>query len=174
MKTHQKFQCKICGLEFKEVKRLNVHLKTHEIIKCKHCDFESNDRKTLLNHAKIHAYKKCEICGISVQNMDMHINTHDKENKYVLKCPRCPLKTDRKNVLKHHLQRHENNDAIAKKWPEKIWCEDCKKYLKDGKSFHYHQRYVHCESKFECDLCGRKSARKDFIRKHLKNHNQKQ
>lgn len=165
------FTCKICFKVCKDENHFKRHSKVHSrTFKCHVCTLEL--RKELYGkHMKSHIDTKCKICGLvlkDVENLRGHLRTHDKENNYTLKCDRCPwYRTDRKNVFKYHLNMHEREDKKAESWPNKVWCEKCKKYLRDEKSFEYHQKYVHAEVKYECDVCGRREARKDVMKKHL-------
>uniref|UniRef100_A0A182K2W1 Uncharacterized protein n=1 Tax=Anopheles christyi TaxID=43041 RepID=A0A182K2W1_9DIPT len=102
--------------------------------------------------------KLCPMCGKLVANLQHHILSHTKEQRYT--CEHCPKTCSRKSYLKLHVE------AVHLKKPVK-YCEECDRQFMHKSSYASHMRAKHNIGKwFDCNLCDLKFRHPGGLRDH--------
>ncbi|CAO1394451.1 unnamed protein product [Diamesa hyperborea] len=151
--------CEVCGIVFKNIRRLNSHILIHnneKKFKCTECDKEFNFSGDFARHQRIHTNirpYKCEYCEKSFKQsyaLTLHLNTHNKNIKF--KCDNCnTAEFSCKPSLKKHLIKCLNGIT--------------RDSLKTS-GFNYGSR-----SKYKCfvDSCERIYTSRKYLKSHLEN-----
>ena len=151
--------CEVCGIVFKNIRRLNSHILIHnneKKFKCTECDKEFNFSGDFARHQRIHTNirpYKCEHCEKSFKQsyaLTLHLNTHNKNMKF--KCDNCnTAEFSCKPSLKKHLIKCLNGIT--------------RDSLKTS-GFNYGNR-----SKYKCfvDSCERIYTSRKYLKSHLEN-----
>ena len=139
-----RYECKLCGKEFRNAEGLKNHRNIHLGIKpfmCDKCDSSFTNSNCLRRHMKrIHTKKVCEVI-----------------------CIQCGKEFNSKGELKNHLKQHEiENKALCNECGEKF-------NSKDALSKHIKKKHE-TENKALCNECGKEFNSKVTLSKHKKHH----
>lgn len=145
VRSHNKFECDICGYKSAHKFHLQDHFETHlnpNAFQCKICDSKLGNRTSFNHHIRfmhkeVKNFEKhsCEVCHKEFkkkENLYHHKKTHEKHS-----CPICKKSLVAVN-LKDHLKLHE-----AKKSKPKLECQICFKKFFVKKSLYQHQKMIH-------------------------------
>ena len=133
------YKCGICGREFKRSSHLKDHLPTHEGKDrkrehiCHVCKAGFFSRKILVRHMRLHFAEKCHKCDV------------------------CGLGFKRKQHLKEHAVRHQEEREI-------YHCEECNKDYTNNKAYKNHLSVHKNEERHTCKFCNKKVTK---LNKHL-------
>ncbi|XP_066998936.2 zinc finger protein 182 isoform X2 [Anabrus simplex] len=135
----------------------------------------------------------CDFCPksfASKTSVESHLlRTHHVNTDSALSCSECGKLFMRRSALDVHLLIHSKNkpfmcDICGKTFSQKVSrdihmskhtgkydykCSLCQKEFPSQAKLNAHM-YVHCEPRFECELCGRKFIRKDALLIHRRTH----
>ncbi|XP_053678753.1 zinc finger protein 596-like [Anopheles nili] len=165
--------CEICGKDFVHINLYKYHIILEEpehscYAICADCGNKLKKfaifRATCINNnerfRQLSKPRKqlCTICGKLIINMQNHILSHTKEQKFA--CSYCPMKCSRKTQLKLHI------DAVhLKKIVQK--CEICNRGFTHVTSYTAHMRAQHgVGESYECKACGIKFRHRGGLRGH--------
>jgi rubredoxin len=147
----EKFNCKVCPLEFNTRKGLKLHI----------------------NH-RHHQVQKPVPTVAEVVYTD--VNNFTTVNSTTFKCSSCAATFNTQRGVKVHiLKRHNTTQAVVKRLKRRVHssfvqkhyrCPDCGKNFNSYAQLYYHG-YEHRGYPFECLLCGRMYTHRDRFRTHL-------
>ena len=135
----EKFNCKICKKEFKNLTRLKVHYDSihgEQRFQCTKCSFKSGKKDFVYDHFQCHkdATLSCDFC----------------EKKFV-----------RNNELKVHKQIHQQ-DKERRTWK----CNVCDQYYPSKFSLYQHKEIVHNLVRYACAMCPFQASSKYYLKTH--------
>lgn len=146
------FMCPACKETFSIWRICNQHLwRNHKIdvglLSCSMCNnFKSNSEYRVMTHMATHKEEKpfiCSFCGKSFKQRGQ-LRSHEL----------------------YHKSPDEMPDFLTKKK-----CEHCERFFASSKSLKKHIKDVHDKFKpFICNICGHKSARKEMLESHHRQH----
>ncbi|XP_042898303.1 putative zinc finger protein 66 [Parasteatoda tepidariorum] len=183
--------CGICQKWFKRSSDLHRHGSVHsneKPISCDHCNMKFASKDRLYSHRKYFSLEKafqCEFCPMSFKMfsiLKLHMIIHTEERPY--KCEMCNKNFRRKGGLEYHyssqsylahhrkFEEFKQFEYLIEKYKSRNVddgavhiCAVCKKEFKSTKCLERHS-VVHAQKWFECDICGIRSKRKEYISKH--------
>ncbi|XP_077982409.1 zinc finger protein ZFAT-like [Glandiceps talaboti] len=184
------FTCPHCNKLFKYRHALAVHILIHKDIKpfkCDLCSYASNSSGNLNVHMRKHTGEKfkCDKCDFTCINKG-HLKVHKAKHGSVrYECELCGKKVHHPTeLLKHIKYKHDiDKDPHAKEFFERkkmesrsgrrallYQCNICERKFKTKRDHDIHM-YLHTNEKpFKCDLCDYATARKPYIRAHVRKH----
>ena len=162
---------------------------------CK-CNIRFSSAETFVEH--IQTVEKGYVCFICFKTFTVisHFYNHLKSthgNKKIYPCDICNKQFLRQQYLKKHWKEHNKRVESNKNWICKICskiffsketfmdhvvgveerqiCQICLNIFATISSLRRHQKEVHSNQKnHSCDSCGKKFARKEILKKHIKVH----
>ena len=166
-----RYECKLCGKEFRNAEGLKNHRNIHLGIKpflCDKCDSAFTNSACLRKHMKrMHTEKVCEViciqCGKELGSegeLRKHLKQHEVENKSL--CNECGEEFNSKDALSKHIKKqHEiKNKAL---------CNECGEEFNSKDALSKHMKKQHeIENKTLCSDCGKEFNSKDALAKHIK------
>ncbi|XP_070574164.1 zinc finger protein ZFAT-like [Ptychodera flava] len=184
------FTCPHCNKLFKYRHALAVHILIHKDIKpfkCQLCDYASNSSGNLNVHMRKHTGEKfkCDQCDFTCINKG-HLKVHKAKHGTIrYECELCGKKVHHPTeLLKHIKYKHDvDKDPHAKEFYERkkmdsrsgrrallYQCNICERKFKTKRDHDIHL-YLHTNEKpHKCDLCDYTTARKPYIKAHVKKH----
>ena len=174
---HAKYKCGECTYLAKH----KVNMKHHVIsvhngrihfCKTDNCEleykYEENEKKILLHYRM----NSCSICGVkfSKKDLDIHVKTHMLDGMFC--CNVCEYK----NKCKANLKRHKYNNHLKIDYICEICSFRANKFseLKRHKqNLHYAEPGIKDHNKVCCEICGKYLKGQQYLRKHMKTHNNK-
>ena len=189
------FTCNICGRRFKESIHLEQHVRLHESAKpyqhgCNICGKVFGRKSTLKFHMHSHSIVRPYQCGICLKRFKLPLylkrhkgiksccprgrlayNQEIMQSENVFRCNVCPQQFTEEAQLEKHLQCHLQDKPKVHQTVRlfRYSCDICGKEFKEMKNLKVH-RNIHREDKpFECDLCHRRFALIEYLKKHQKN-----
>ena len=179
--------CNICGkvVKLSEPKRLNWHKKIHEEskehIECKFCNLVFKRTFTLNRHMQEDHKTKLWINSLEECILNQFEN-NEEENEEEIHEPFECLHCKKEFRLRRYLDRHISNVHIK---ASKSKCNECDREFLYKKDFDFHQFKVHLKKKtkiykflqdesckHQCRICGSKFQRKDYLKRHIKTHDE--
>ena len=173
----ERFQCKVCKLEYKHKKHLNRHMRSdheeasHMCIECK-ASFSRKD--VLLKHMKeshtevhIHQCSRCDEAFFGKDDLTQHIkDMHPGEKNQ--KCGKCGMTFDRGYDLNRHIKEAHEKEKNLK-------CPQCDEEFARNANLNHHVKDVHEKEKnFKCTQCNVEFARKLHLNRYVKDVHEKQ
>ena len=165
------FVCKKCDRSFISLHNFNQHIKAHELIDDKTCPYCHKTFKALKDHIKNVHRERQFICGFEGCNknfskkngLDRHLKTHSDDFK-PYQCPTCSRMFVEKIQLERHFQVHLKTEKVTN-----FRCSQCMKYFNRKPDLVRHNKTVHQEKSYECDLCPvRRFGSKFDVLRHFK------
>lgn len=175
--------CEICGACFVTKYQLESHVVQQHSVKQETLMIGINDETKNPNNTKIqHVVAKnknstfksneskyiCKYCGEDVgsdwKRRGHYEYIHDDGKKPMRSCKMCQLDFDSFTNFKAHIIAH-NDPLICKICGE--WCYTEVQLTNHTKG---HTRIEKDQRKYECDICGVRSARKQHLVIHMRNH----
>jgi len=163
------FLCNICGQKFIHVNKFLKHIDMykHIDIACSICEFKGESQQDLIDHLDCHRTPGkpyyCQVCSMkfrSKRELTVHLPKHSDTCGYV--CSICNKGFKWKQVWKVHMASHSNI----------LFCSICGFSTKHKSTMETHQNR-HIGKDFVCTVtgCNFKTARKQNLKQHIKNHN---
>uniref|UniRef100_A0A2A4JCH3 C2H2-type domain-containing protein n=1 Tax=Heliothis virescens TaxID=7102 RepID=A0A2A4JCH3_HELVI len=140
---------------------------------CEICKKTFSCKNSLRGHMALHTKRKmdhmCEICGkcfhIEITMLN-HIATHSQEKRH--QCAICKTFFRTPQLLKLHARSHTHDAA------KPFSCEKCGKCYRLKKHLRFHMNNIHVDSlSHVCTVCKKGFKNKVYLRRHLKQHEQK-
>ena len=131
---------------------------------CSICDYANNLKGNLTRHLFVHGIGerfKCDKCDrdfTTKHSLEVHIRTHDKNEKKV-SCQICQQKFSQKGHLTTHMQIHEDKT---------IPCDQCSNMFGTERALKLHKKYVHVLKAFKCVHCNQKFKIEQRLIRHIK------
>lgn len=160
-------RCKFCNLVFYHKLQFEAHLKSHN--KCNKV-FKTSSK--LVHHSLVHATDSltdkripCSVCGKHVvkRHIKRHLNVH-KNNRDLIKCPRCDKKFLHQSSIKTHIRR--DHERIAHEL--KYLCNTCGKKFSSRIGLERHSVVHKPDRPYECIECGQAFKLNFSLTKHIK------
>ena len=164
---HGTFQCKICSIEFGNIKSLQSHSKVHwnSNLICSICGplYRYNTVEGLAKHLALHgkADFECSTCGKIFPNerkLKLHGNKHGIKP---YKCDQCPKAYYTEKILDDHKRTHTNERPFK--------CSICNASFTSSSLLRNHS-LCHSSYKYPCKICGKVFKRKEHLRSHMAFH----
>ncbi|XP_037820855.1 PR domain zinc finger protein 5 [Lucilia sericata] len=152
------FQCYICSVGLSNWRRCSAHLwKMHQLdvdlLKCPICGFKSHASALVWRHMRVHKKWRPRVLR-SLKAVKQRRLEALKQNEETIEPATPKPPTPRKN----------------KYYSEKT-CEICERKFVNGKTLSKHIKTVHNKIKpFNCNVCGKKTARKASLIIHMRQH----
>ncbi|XP_065360800.1 PR domain zinc finger protein 5 [Calliphora vicina] len=152
------FQCLVCSVGLNNWRRCSAHLwKMHQLdvdlLKCPICGFKSHASALVWRHMRVHKKWRPRVLR-SLKAVKKRRLEALKQNEQPIEPPTPKVSTPRKN----------------KYYSEKT-CEICERKFVNGKTLSKHIKTVHNKIKpFNCNVCGKKTARKASLIIHMRQH----
>ncbi|KAL7023383.1 hypothetical protein ACKWTF_012582 [Chironomus riparius] len=168
-------KCEVCQKSFRSQNLLKAHQKIHnKRFECKICNRMFPELNRLKKHEK-EAHKnlktfKCEDCDKkfpSKSRLKLHQKVHNKTRPKPYKCQRCNYSTDVPQNFKHHQTFHENQEKKFAAMKNPIKCDKCAVLCRNKDALWMHNRRVHSNISYQCDLCGQYGKIKANMERHL-------
>ncbi|KAJ8007303.1 hypothetical protein DPEC_G00116130 [Dallia pectoralis] len=173
-KNGRKYECPICGQNFKSLSANTEHTKSHMengVYRCSDCDRTFSWKSALVRHLRIHTENaagterphkcpRCDLAFSSIRYLNRHLVTHQEERLHVCTCGKAFAY---KTALTAHQRTH------LKERPHQ--CKQC------GKGFLYkgglvsHMKIHSDEMPFMCSFCGKSFKMERNMKKHESSHN---
>ncbi|XP_047485367.1 zinc finger protein 808-like isoform X2 [Penaeus chinensis] len=201
------FCCKYCPITLKNYSTYVQHLKfkhpkeagyDKRPVRCKICGESFAHKVQWKYHMRNHsqAMQTCEVCGITVKNLEIHMNLHTKEKKY--ECQQCGAVYHNKASFHFHMKRVHMGQEVRKHichtckkgfltpadlrihlsrvhhGERNYWCTTCSKGYKSKVSLTYHQRLHTGERPHQCTLCGRSFRVPSYLKRHMEHDHRAQ
>ena len=135
-----RYECKLCGKEFRNAEGLKNHRNIHLGIKpfmCDKCDSAFTNSACLRKHMK-RMHTVCEVI-----------------------CTQCGKELDSEGELRKHLKQHDTQ--------EKVLCNECGKEFNSKDALSKHRKKQHeLENEALCNDCGKEFNSKNALTKHIK------
>ena len=150
----KELSCEECGLKFKQISRLRIHMRVHSGERPFNCDQCGKTFKRR-SHAKSHYVRfhcgekphECDTCGMcfkELYELQKHARVHSDERPH--KCPVCDKTFKWSYSVKAHLRVHSTNKPFS--------CDVCNKHFKRQGSLKKHGDLHKLESTHHCVTCG--------------------
>ncbi|KAM7358002.1 uncharacterized protein ACRADG_003127 isoform 2-T2 [Cochliomyia hominivorax] len=158
LENKTKFQCYICAMEVENWRRCSAHLwKVHQLdvdlLKCPNCGFKSHASALVWRHMRVHKKWRTRVLR-SLKAVKQRRLEAAKQTQEPIRPPTPKLPAPKKN----------------KYYSEKT-CEICERKFVNGKTLSKHIKTVHNKIKpFNCNICGKKTARKASLIIHMRQH----
>lgn len=141
-KVVEKYNCDICGKNFRNEENLKRHnFKIHSIeyenLLCQTCGFYTTSKTEFKNHTKNHKRKEFE-------------------------CSICNKKYFTQSHFHAHMRVHENKREFL--------CTICGRGFNYAVALEYHMRTHTGEKNYKCDYCGKGFSMKCTLNRHLRTH----
>ncbi|XP_046975822.1 zinc finger protein 431-like [Vanessa cardui] len=175
-----KYICKICDINCKNVKSLRKHVSDihNTIYKCSICDIKFKKREAYDNHVYKHSICvnptiplsnmtkfDCQMCSKSyrtINDLRLHRNAHTRESTYT--CDICKSEYLRKVTLKKHILCHMGLN-------KKHMCHTCGHSFNDITNLNKHITTVHDKLKlYKCTLCPKEFSSNKTLKVHTRLH----
>nr|XP_006825860.1 PREDICTED: zinc finger protein ZFAT-like [Saccoglossus kowalevskii] len=184
------FTCPHCNKLFKYRHALAVHILIHKDIKpfkCNRCNYASNSSGNLNVHMRKHTGEKfrcskCDFTCINKGHLKVHMAKHGTDR---YECELCGKKVHHPTELVKHIKyKHDiDRDNKAKEYFERkkmesrsgrrallYQCNICERKFKTKRDHDMHL-YLHTNEKpYKCELCEYSTARKPYMKVHVKKH----
>ncbi|XP_039960421.1 zinc finger protein 287-like [Bactrocera tryoni] len=189
--TKNNFKCMQCSHSFAHKITLDAHIrKVHEGSKrpfqCDRCEKSYTFIGGLYTHikeihdAEVRSYA-CDISGCeriytSFIAMQKHKRLKHSDTSCLTKyvCEQCGATFNQSGNLKYHRRaKHptEAEQAEKEQMKERFECDICKKLFYSRYTLKYHTLQLHTnETKYECNICGRRMAKKFMLVQHMLVH----
>jgi len=165
------FVCNTCGQKFIHVNKFLKHIDEykHIDVACSICDFKGESQQDLVNHLECHRTPgkpyHCQVCSMkfrSKRELTVHLPKHSDSFGYM--CTICNKGFKWKQVWKVHMSSHSESNILL--------CSICGFSTKHKSTMETHQNR-HTGKDFVCTVtgCSFKTARKQNLKQHIKNHN---
>jgi len=103
----------------------------------------------------------CPSCSKSFKNKKQlrnhNVRVHAEKN---ILCTYCGSRFARPSLLQHHIKLMHTENA------KNVPCPQCKKVLSNEKTLYLHVRFMHKDTRFLCDMCDQKFAKKEELKEH--------
>ncbi|KAG7165054.1 Zinc finger protein 888-like 1 [Homarus americanus] len=201
------YNCKFCPTTLKNYSTYVSHLKfkhpreagyDKKPVRCKLCGESFAHKVQWKYHMRNHSrsLQTCEICGITIKNLEIHMNLHTKEKKY--ECSDCGAVYHNKASFHFHVKRVHMGVEVRKhmcaicvkgfltpadlrihmsrvhRGERNYWCTTCNKGYKSRVSLTYHQRLHTGERPHHCTLCGRSFRVPSYLKRHMEHDHRAQ
>ncbi|CAH1389107.1 unnamed protein product [Nezara viridula] len=139
-------ECELCGFHARTIWELKSHIRVHTgemSFVCPQCPFKTNQKYSFQRHVRhLHGWRG---------------------NRLPYQCKLCDFRTKNRENLVKHTQNH------SKKTPS-IDCNICEQTLGSIAELKSHMKIHVGEAPYECFYCGKLTARKLHMRRHMKKH----
>ncbi|KAK3866430.1 hypothetical protein Pcinc_028037 [Petrolisthes cinctipes] len=201
------YSCKFCPIILKNYSTYVAHLKfkhpkeagyDKKPVRCTLCGESFAHKVQWKYHMRNHSrsLQTCRICGISVKNLEIHMNLHTKEKKF--ECSICGAIYHNKASFHFHVKRVHMGEEVRKHMCDicrkvfltpsdlrihmsrvhygerNYWCPICNKGYKSKVSLTYHQRLHTGERPHHCNLCGRAFRVPSYLKRHMEHDHRAQ
>ncbi|XP_045121768.1 zinc finger protein 184-like isoform X2 [Portunus trituberculatus] len=201
------YSCKFCSTMLKNYSTYVAHLKfkhpkeagyDKRPVRCRLCGESFAHKVQWQYHMRNHtrSLQTCGICGISIKNLEIHMNLHTREKKY--ECRECGAVYHNKASFHFHVKRVHMGEEVRKHMCDtcekgfltpadlrihmsrvhlgerNYWCAICKKGYKSKVSLTYHQRLHTGERPHLCTLCGRSFRVPSYLKRHVEHDHRAQ
>ncbi|XP_064110873.1 zinc finger protein 354A-like isoform X3 [Macrobrachium nipponense] len=201
------YSCKYCPLTLKNYATFIAHCKFkhpresgyNRPVRCKICGESFDHKMQWKYHMRNHYTQElqtCPICGISVKNLEMHMNLHTKSKKF--ECKFCGAVYHNKASFHFHVKRVHMGNEIRKylcdtcgkgfltpadqrihiarvhQGERNYWCPTCNKGYKSKVSLTYHERLHTGEKPHKCTICGRTFRVPSYLKRHMEHDHRTQ
>ncbi len=139
--TRIKFSCDVCGKDFKQKSKLNIHLKRH-------------------TSEESHICKTCGKCCKKLSHLREHVKIHAGGNQY--SCDTCGKTFSRTYELKIHKRTHTDEKPYG--------CVFCGKRFSQSSAFKRHMSSHTGEKLYTCKTCGRAFTCPTYLMVHMRMH----
>lgn len=172
-KEDLRISCETCHKTFVSKSHLNAHLAVaHGTIPCPQCPKTLASRVSLRKHlVVIHGEGEqfiCDVCArvfrsqlVLKNHVKRHLGTRVEDK---VQCKECLAWFTDQNCLNKHVKRKHEISEVP------LDCSLCDYQAKNRPSLYNHVRQVHSESKYECEMCGKKFKRQHHMREHIAIH----
>ncbi|KAJ6219198.1 hypothetical protein RDWZM_005010 [Blomia tropicalis] len=203
------YQCDRCRVKFLHKQSLQKHVTTHHtnghrsierfLFMCRECDQMFDCEYNLWCHMMLHALEKpiaqgnniyqCGKCWVSFFNRHEwkeHARSHQETNRKLFTCDLCFQKFDRKELILHRLDKHQDVQMIiskkedaTEKLEKPYKCKECNSrfshsnYLEWHMNLHPKRSVISIERIFDMLKCGLKfdlMAQRKFHWKSSREH----
>ncbi len=156
------FKCHLCGLEFKRLGTLEMHLKRN------HLAWDLRETPVELINIRNHVESKlirafqCKICSLKLaglKTLQDHLKIHQKTK---FQCKICQLEFSLEKTLESHLLKHQEPN---------YFCEVCQIPYRFERDLELHRRIHSKDGKPEtCPFCDKKFSAACDLKKHVRCH----
>ena len=190
----RRFGCKVCMRRYKLLGSLKLHIRLYagsHVVNCDLCKKSFTTKSELHVHRRLQhdeAPVECAICSRSFKNkfrLRAHMRDHSDEKPY--KCSHCDKKFWTKQTLRIHTPVHDtqqqyNCDTCGQRFVVKnqlivhmrkhtgelpYSCQHCARKFRSSALLQKHM-LSHGEKEYKCGICGKRFARTDSLKMHLK------
>ena len=171
----KEFECEVCGKRYQNANSLHQHRKdSHSSppkVACPDCGkifaavrylTEHQTRK----HSASFRRPACPVCGKTFAGrteLATHQTMHTGERPFG--CNFCGKRFRLKSVLCMHIRSHAGERSAV--------CDTCGKRFLQASDLNKHKLAAHSgEKPFSCEICARPFARRDYLKAHMKVHQQ--
>ena len=176
--SREKYNCKVCLIEFSSLHYLNKHKKTvHQKVPCAECGKSFRSGSSMNNHIQAaHTPDnqnnfRCDTCGKSFtdnQLLSEHKNVHTGENLPVGRQKRYKCDICGKGFLNNRLLSDHTNVHTGGKPYECKFCSSCFASLETHRR---HERgHIGDDKKYKCDICGKGFNANRLLSDHINIH----
>lgn len=180
------YECDMCGKRYQNANSLHQHRRDTHLstssssggavggkMSCPDCGKLFAALRYLTEHrARKHNANfrrpACVVCGKTFAGrteLATHATVHTGERPF--RCERCGKTFRLRGVLRMHARTHDGNDERS------AVCDVCGKRFLQASDLNKHKLAAHSgEKPFACAVCGRAFARRDYLRGHMKVHQQ--
>jgi len=161
-------KCSVCRKNFRSLSDLEFHMLYHgeKPYRCSHCDFTSNSFDNLRQHMQashsVERRYKCPLCDWKFKtrgDLKRHlVSKHDRKM-----CSRCDMLFENNELLKSHMQEHNNGPSDP--------CPHCNKtFSNDGNLIRHIRSH---DRRRSCTECSKTFFSEDAYKKHLERHSKR-
>jgi KRAB domain-containing zinc finger protein len=197
-KQEKKFKCLICQRKFYTKRSLGDHSKSHEPFECDLCGHRVAQKNCMKRHMDNHLKMfdhavKCVICDQTFTTISsdgkLEIPVHQMSKQPLkFECHICQKRSKTRSILKRRQKVHQVRKTCdichkqitasslnqhmtlheLKKQKKKFECQVCQNKFFTKELLTRHSM-TH-KKPFECDLCGHRVAQKGIMKRHWENH----
>lgn len=167
------FKCETCHKPFVSNAHLNAHIMVaHGSVPCPQCPKILASQGSLKKHlVAMHGDGEQHVCDVcarvfrSKQCFDTHVKNHlGTRLDSKVQCSVCSVWLTDKYCLTKHMRRMHVQPEMP------LSCDICGKQVRNQDALNCHKQRTHTESRFACEMCGKKFKRPHHMREHVAIH----